>query len=92
MKTGGHKGILCAYLLSLPARGAWIEILKFNCHCFALRVSLPARGAWIEIVSSTIYTGTPPRRSLRGERGLKYAGSKPKHLHEGVAPCEGSVD
>lgn len=26
MKTGGHKGILCVYLLSLPVRGAWIEI------------------------------------------------------------------
>ena len=24
--TGGHKGILCVYLLSLPVRGAWIEM------------------------------------------------------------------
>lgn len=28
MKTGGHKGILCVYLLSLPVRGAWIEIYR----------------------------------------------------------------
>ena len=39
---------LGATLLSLPARGAWIEILcKRNSK--KPSVSLPARGAWIEI-------------------------------------------
>ena len=33
---------------SLPARGAWIEILRL-CRFHGLRESLPARGAWIEI-------------------------------------------
>ena len=35
--------------LSLPARGAWIEIIAaIICPIFAKK-SLPARGAWIEI-------------------------------------------
>ena len=34
--------------MSLPARGAWIEI-KEKRTCYVKQVSLPARGAWIEI-------------------------------------------
>ena len=34
--------------MSLPARGAWIEITKFAPMIRAVW-SLPARGAWIEI-------------------------------------------
>ena len=33
---------------SLPARGAWIEIVPVSVLCFQTK-SLPARGAWIEI-------------------------------------------
>ena len=34
--------------LSLPSRGAWIEIIRkgFCCDCYE---SLPSRGAWIEM-------------------------------------------
>ena len=46
---GGHKGILCVYLLSLPVRGDWIEIDKFGFNMWRT-TSLPVRGAWIEIV------------------------------------------
>ena len=49
MKTGGHKGILCVYLLSLPVRGAWIEIEYSSVMPKVYVVSLPVRGAWIEI-------------------------------------------
>ena len=48
LKTGGHKGILCVYLLSLPVRGAWIEIANANGTIDGI-LSLPVRGAWIEI-------------------------------------------
>ena len=33
---------------SLPARGAWIEIVSAP-HKIRIATSLPARGAWIEI-------------------------------------------
>ena len=36
------------FLLSLPARGAWIEICSVGVDGIAQK-SLPARGAWIEI-------------------------------------------
>ena len=50
MKTGGHKGILCVYLLSLPVRGAWIEIRCLLNKGYEAPMSLPVRGAWIEIL------------------------------------------
>ena len=49
MKTGGHKGILCVYLLSLPVRGAWIEIDIVKTTLCVVVPSLPVRGAWIEM-------------------------------------------
>ena len=36
--------------MSLPARGAWIEIYIMPAHLIIIS-SLPARGAWIEIVA-----------------------------------------
>ena len=39
---------ICADLRSLPARGAWIEIMKEKV-IDQTAASLPARGAWIEI-------------------------------------------
>ena len=37
--------------MSLPVRGAWIEMTLFT-FVWQPLVSLPVRGAWIEIVSS----------------------------------------
>ena len=54
MKTGGHKGILCVYLLSLPVRGAWIEIGIRKIDMKGAGTSLPVRGAWIEIEYSSV--------------------------------------
>ena len=42
-----------AGIVSLPIRGAWIEIRK-RCHGRTFPPSLPIRGAWIEICT-TIY-------------------------------------
>ena len=44
----------CYFALSLPVRGAWIEMLHtVGCPHHAL--SLPVRGAWIEIVVFAAY-------------------------------------
>ena len=56
---------------SLPARGAWIEILYIS-HLFRMESSLPARGAWIEITMCTPAPSMRKRRSPHGERGLKF--------------------
>ena len=40
-------------LVSLPTRGAWIEIPVIG-GMFAVSLSLPTRGAWIEIRSINI--------------------------------------
>ena len=41
----------CPFMQSLPARGAWIEILS-SFTAFRVSLSLPARGAWIEMLMS----------------------------------------
>ena len=66
MKTGGHKGILCVYLLSLPVRGAWIEIEYSSVMPKVYVVSLPVRGAWIEIVFGTMVTDICQSLPVRG--------------------------
>ena len=82
----------CYFALSLPVRGAWIEIkinLAFRCR---RQSSLPVRGAWIEILSGddnlrSVYDG----RSPCGERGLKSSNSLLAYAVT-VAPRAGSVD
>ena len=57
--------------MSLPSRGAWIEIVE---HGFVIGVcvaSLPSRGAWIEIFAIIRRIYCMPSRSPHGERGLK---------------------
>ena len=39
--------------VSLPSRGAWIEIFTLSIH-FCHFTSLPSRGAWIEINLLTV--------------------------------------
>ena len=45
-----RRGRWGSMYLSLPLRGAWIEIYKYNSSALAT-ASLPLRGAWIEISS-----------------------------------------
>ena len=91
MKTGGHKGILCVYLLSLPVRGAWIEMSIFL-QMSECSESLPVRGAWIEIKNSGI------KQSISGVslpvRGawIEIIKITQAQITDTVAPCEGSVD
>ena len=59
-------------MMSLPARGAWIEMWQ-TAASFRRRKSLPARGAWIEIHPNRQRPRHRFRRSPRGERGLKSA-------------------
>ena len=41
-------------MVSLPTRGAWIEILTTAVAVMTEKVSLPTRGAWIEITGSVL--------------------------------------
>ena len=54
--------------LSLPSRGAWIEILLLTC-VYGRMLSLPSRGAWIEIVYQQVTGKLNHSRSPHGERG-----------------------
>ena len=56
--------------VSLPSRGAWIEIGRLLGD-LGKDWSLPSRGAWIEIYKTDTLFQSQPRRSPRGERGLK---------------------
>ena len=50
--------------LSLPVRGAWIEILRTAAALSNTLASLPVRGAWIEIFfafSSSVSLSVAPR-------------------------------
>ena len=57
--------------LSLPARGAWVEIGKSIFAGRKVLESLPARGAWVEIFGHFCGLFSRRRRSPHGERGLK---------------------
>ena len=59
-------------LLSLPVRGAWIEMLGVIRSLFMVRSSLPVRGAWIEITLERYWKTYNHCRSPCGERGLKF--------------------
>ena len=77
--------------MSLPVRGAWIEISQIQAKHQGNSVSLPVRGAWIEIGRSNHdhrYSVSLPVRGARIEilqRSLVV-------LVGFVAPCEGSED
>ena len=73
----GERGLKCRRksrrqkrILSLPVRGAWIEIQRIRPFERG-NTSLPVRGAWIEIQSATMGNNQHGSRSPCGERGLK---------------------
>ena len=71
--------------LSLPVRGAWIEIMVAG-QRGTMCTSLPVRGAWIEISKPPdVFGGFG--RSPCGERGLKYAGDRGHQEHLRRSPC-----
>ena len=77
---------------SLPSRGAWIEILLSLVLTPFKAASLPSRGAWIEIWPPASRSRRRPRRSPRGERGLKWVAGMLRRSLYSVAPLAGSVD
>ena len=52
-------------VLSLPLRGAWIEITERTLND-SLRMSLPLRGAWIEILANERAQAGQSSLPLRG--------------------------
>ena len=76
----------CYFALSLPVRGAWIEISATSPRSRRC-TSLPVRGAWIEIVPAEISPLLPPSRSPCGERGLKSSIHVTRWDMPGRSPC-----
>ena len=77
--------------MSLPARGAWIEI-RYPISADRSYRSLPARGAWIEM-SRRITCCIPAVWSLPARGAwIEISLSCPGHRLRKVAPREGSVD
>ena len=88
----GERGLKSEYirktirkLLSLPAWGAWIEILDAE-GLNAKYESLPAWGAWIEMRLGTLYQNNTACRSPHGERGLKSGPLPPSRSTSGRSP------
>ena len=77
------------YSLSLPTRGAWIEIGE-PADGGSTPWSLPTRGAWIEMEKERVDPRCPCSRSPHGERGLKYAGLLPHGLPVASLPTRGA--
>ena len=57
--------------MSLPVRGAWIEMKVNRRYVKSASTSLPVRGAWIEIALEIASPTRTIGRSPCGERGLK---------------------
>ena len=75
---------------SLPARGAWVEII-LSLKVIVTPPSLPARGAWVEIILDYRRKRPISGRSPHGERGLKFL-IRAHCVHLAfVAPRTGSV-
>ena len=51
-------GTLKTIAMSLPVRGAWIEIFRGGACASPSVVSLPVRGAWIEMTAGAYGTET----------------------------------
>ena len=77
--------------MSLPSRGAWIEISSAE-HRTVSRPSLPSRGAWIEIIvlrDFDLRDASLPSRGAWIEIRLTVNGGTASIQ---VAPLTGSVD
>ena len=79
----------CYFALSLPVRGAWIEIPSKRSSA-TRRSSLPVRGAWIEMARPRAARGAGRRRSPCGERGLKWDGREGRGAAAWSLPVRGA--
>ena len=80
----------CAFSLSHPARGAWIEIYSYFTAFSSCFQSHPARGAWIEITLLQIVDQLTERRTPQGVRGLKYQSKYKNVLENPSHPARGA--
>ena len=80
------------WFVSLPVRGAWIEMRQGSSSLQLHPASLPVRGAWIEILKNAEDAIRETSRSPCGERGLKYSFAALLLHVAHVAPRAGSVD
>ena len=80
-----------AAMLSLPSRGAWIEMSVPRVNCTLGRTSLPSRGAWIEIhflaLPDLVHRVAPLTGSVDRNKEVDSG-----LLKLSVAPLTGSVD
>ena len=76
-------------MLSLPSRGAWIEILEYKSP-YGRQLSLPSRGAWIEIIVLAEDKVRRAGRSPHGERGLKSPLVNPPYWWSKSLPSRGA--
>ena len=77
--------------MSLPVRGAWIEIHSRMRRMMKPRSSLPVRGAWIEMYlvgAIGIITASLPVRGA----WIEMAAAANPNNRRAVAPRAGSVD
>ncbi len=84
------NGILSC-LLSLPPRGAWIEI-SFGFAIARVTQSLPPRGAWIEILIFPSFRLLPYVAPPTGSVDRNLLHSVEINTLKAVAPPTGSVD
>ena len=80
------------FLLSLPMRGAWIEITVSRIIRVRALMSLPMRGAWIEILLLCLGRKKVPSLPMRGAWIEMLNVRADLTYQQGVAPHAGSVD
>ena len=85
-----YNGFVILTVVSLPSRGAWIEI-NWNANPCDFYPSLPSRGAWIEIRASDRLFPRPRVAPLAGSVDRNFAVCAPAARGR-VAPLAGSVD
>ena len=94
----GERGLKCNLLknlvklcLSLPVRGAWIEMNIVRSHPAQACWSLPVRGAWIEINQERMVLPCIRSLPVRGA-WIEISGVAVPGAGSAVAPRAGSVD
>ena len=77
-------------MLSLPVRGAWVEMRYALPSGYKQGGSLPVRGAWVEIAVTIRAGSTSSSLPVRGA-WVEITSSRRHVFMRGVAPRAGSV-
>ena len=73
--------------LSLPVRGAWIEMYEVEANCKGDNTSLPVRGAWIEMILPVSCRFFPVSLPVRGAWIEITASAFSSAVTTGRSPC-----